>query len=138
MVATINTVASIDLVEGNHLLVEVMPNNFRNGGLQFYYLNNNVSNISYVNFSEFNVKVKDSLKNNRTFYITFCGINNSNMVPDYLYYVFSGNEVNYRSYLDNDGKVYLEFNFRKSGKTLEKEISELFTDNVGVFVQSYL
>lgn len=138
MVASINTVASIDLIEGNHLLLEVMPNNLKGGILQFYYLNNNTNNISYVGFNEFHMKLKDSIKSNRTFYIIFCGINkNNSSIPDYLYYTFSGNDVNYKNHNDSS-KIYLEFNLKKTGNTLEKEITNLFTDNVGVFIQAYL
>jgi hypothetical protein len=114
-----------------------MPNNFNNGGPQFYVLNRG-NNIDYINFSEFDRLLKNSLNKNSTFYINFCGISNSNYnVPEYLYLAFNGKKVNYKSTTSN-GSYYLEFVFQKSGNTLERDLVDLFTDNVGVFIQGYL
>ena len=139
MAVTINTIASIDSLDGNSLSVEVMPNTIRGDGLQFYYLNNDANNITYTKFPEFSNKLKESLRSNKTFYITFCGINKKNKgIPDYLYLIFSGNDIQYKGYMDDTNSVFLEFNFRKTGKSLETEITNLFTENVGVFIQAYL
>lgn len=138
MLATINTVGSIDRISENTLLVEVMTNNYTNEGLQFYYLNNNDNNLNYTSFGDFNNKLKNSLRSNKTFYITFCGINSSDpSIPDYFYLVFSGRDIRYKGYVDEGGRVFLEFIFDR-GNILEDEISSLFTNNVGVFIQAFL
>lgn len=137
MPATLNSVATIEGLTSNHLIVEVMPNILRNQGLQFYYLNKDNKDIQYINFSEFNSKLTDILKKNGTFYITFCGINRNDIsIPDYLYLTFSGKEVKYEAH--NNKGVFLEFVFNKGGDTLENEIKRLFTNNIGVFIQAYL
>jgi len=136
---SINSVCTIEDLNNSNLIVEVMPNTFNNKGLQFYYLNGLKNNLQYTNFGEFNQKLKESLRNNKTFYITFCGINNKDRnIPDYLYLVFSGCDVEYQGYENNCNKVFLEFKFNIKGKSLEKQINELFTNNVGVFIQAYL
>jgi len=137
MPATINSVASIEAVNGNSLLVEVMPNTLRNSGLQFYYLNKDNNNINYTSVDDFTKQMKEIIKNNGTIYLTFCGINNKDLsVPDYLYLVFSGKDVRFETHKKNS--VYLEFYFNKSGKLLQNEISDLFTNNVGVFIQGFI
>ncbi len=137
MASTLNSVATIESVMGNTLTVEVITNNLRNGELQFYYLNKDNNNINYVKFDEFNNKLKDSLKKNNTFVITFCGISNKdNSIPEYLYLAFSGSEVSYRPFMNNN-TIFLEFKFKKSGRTLEQELISLFTNNVGVFIQAF-
>lgn len=137
MFSSINSVCTIDSIRGNTLIVEVMPNNLNGGDLQFYLLNG-PKPIKYVNFNEFNSLLQKSLDDDKTFYITFCGISNRDYrVPEYLYLAFNGHDVCYNS-TDRRCKVFLEFTFKKSGPTLEKEIQNLFTDNVGVFIQSYL
>lgn len=137
MTATINSVATIDNLMGNTLTVEVIPNNLQNGGLQFYSINN-ANGLNYVNYEDFNNKLKDSIKKNNPFYITFCGISNKDItIPEYLYLVFNGNEVQYKPYVKNN-MVFLEFKLKKNGRTIEQEIDGLFTKNVGVFVQAYL
>ncbi len=139
MPATINSVCSIDTVSGNTLLLEVIPNNLQNNQLQFYYLNNNSNNINYIKFDEYNNKFKECLKRNSTIYITFCGINiNDKNVPDYLYLVFSGNDVQYRGLVNNSGSIFLELKLNKPGQTIEYNLKNLFTNNIGVFIQGYL
>jgi len=82
--------------------------------------------------------MKELLKKNNTFYIKFCGINNMDTtVPDYLYLVFSGNEVQYRGLINDKNDIFLEFKFKKGGLTLENELQQIFTNNVGVFVEIF-
>jgi len=139
MNATINSVCSVDSVKGNRLILEVIPNNLRNGELQFYYLGKDNKDIRYVNYKEFNKQLEENLHKNKTFYIQFCGISRqSKSVPEYLYLAFNGCEVEYCGSEKNCDGVFLHFNFKKNGKTLEKELNNLFTNNVGVFIQSYL
>lgn len=138
MPATINSVSTIEALNNNNLLVEVMPNTLRNQGLQFYYLNKDNNNINYTSADDFTKQMKEVVKKNGTIYVTFCGINNrDNSVPDYLYLVFSGKDIRFESHKKNNS-VFLEFSFNKNGKTLQNEISDLFTNNVGVFIQAYL
>lgn len=137
MVSTLNSVCTVDEVRDNYLLLEVMPNNFRKGQLQFYNIGKDRKDIKYINFRDFNDSLKRNLRCNRVFYITFCGISNRDCsVPEYLYLTFNGNEVEYESGKNNNN-VFLKFNFQKSGPTIEEELNNLFTDNVGVFIQSY-
>lgn len=136
MTPTINAICTIEEVKDNRMIVEVIPNNLKDNQPQFYYLNTN-KKIEYTNFNDFNSKIKEIINRNNTIYITFCGISNKEEdIPEYLYLVFSGNEINYKG---NDGyKIYLEFNFKKAGQSLQNELENLFTNNVGVFIQGYL
>jgi len=134
---TINSVCTIDSVNGNNLVVEAIPNNLQNGSLQFYTLNSD-RNLDYVSFNNFDQMLRESISRNKTFYITFCGISNrDNSVPEYLYFVFKGGDVRY-SGNQGRGSVFLEFNLKKNGQSIENEICQLFTNNVGVFIQAYL
>ena len=138
MNSTINSVCTVDSVKGNRLILEVIPNNLRNRDLQFYYLGKDNKEIRYVNFQRFTEQLEENLSKNRTFYITFCGIScKDRSIPEYLYLSFNGNNVEYGGGERNGKSVFLHFNFNKSGRTLEQELCSLFTDNVGVFVQSY-
>jgi len=136
MTPTINAICTIEEVKDNRMIVEVILNNLKDNQPQFYYLNTN-KKIEYTNFNDFNSKIKEIINRNNTIYITFCGISNKEEdIPEYLYLVFSGNEINYKG---NDGyKIYLEFNFKKAGESLQNELENLFTNNVGVFIQGYL
>lgn len=137
MLSTLNSVCTVDEVRDNYLLLEVMPNNFRKGQLQFYNIGKDRKDISYINFRKFNDSLKCNLKCNRVFYITFCGISNRDCsVPEYLYLTFNGNEVEYEGERHNNN-IFLKFNFQKTGSTIEEELNNLFTDNIGVFIQSY-
>jgi len=137
MFSTVNSVCTIDSVSNNSLILEVMPNNLQDGSPQFYLLDGDKP-IKYIDFSKFNEKMKASLSKNGTFYITFCGISNRDTsVPEYLYLVFKGKEVKYCG-KEECNRYFLEFTFNKSGQTIEKELYNLFTDNVGVFTQAYL
>ena len=139
MNATINSVCSVDSVKGNRLILEVIPNTLRNSGLQFYYLGKDNKDIRFVDYKEFNNQLEENLNKNKTFYIQFCGISRQNKsVPEYLYLTFNGCDVEYNGSEENCNGVFLHFNFKKNGKTLEKELNNLFTNNVGVFIQSYL
>jgi len=137
MNATINSVCTLNDVKGNRLILEVMPNGLRNNEMQFYYIGKDRKDIRYVDYRNFENQLDKNLRCNRVLYITFCGISNrDSSVPEYLYFTFNGNEVTFSS--EKDGNTILLFiNFQKNGKTLEKEINNLFTDNVGVFIQSY-
>lgn len=138
MNATLNSVCTIDDVKSNRLILEVMPNNLQNNRLQFYYIGKDNKDLRYTDFNDFDRTIDKNISCNKVFYITFCGISNQdNTVPEYLYYTFNGNEVSY-SAEKKGNRVFLFLNFQKKGKTLEEEICNLFTDNVGVFIQSYL
>ncbi len=138
MSGSINCVGSIEALMGNTLTIEVIRNNFGEKLLQFYNLNKDNKNVTYMKFDDYNTKMKELLKKNNTFYIKFCGINNTDTtVPDYLYLVFSGNEVQYRGLINDKNDIFLEFKFKKGGLTLENELQKIFTNNVGVFVEIF-
>lgn len=138
MSGSINCVGSIEALMGNTLTIEVIRNNFGEKLLQFFNLNKDNKNVTYMKFDDYNTKMKELLKKNNTFYIKFCGINNTDTtVPDYLYLVFSGNEVQYRGLINDKNDIFLEFKFKKGGLTLENELQQIFTNNVGVFVEIF-
>lgn len=138
MNATLNSVCTLDEIKNNNLVLEVMPNGLQNDKLQFYYIGKDNKDLRYTDFSNFNSVIDKNIKCNKVFYITFCGISNMDKsIPEYLYYTFIGKEVDYRAEKRGD-RVFLFLNFQKKGTTLEKEINNLMTDNVGVFLQSYL
>jgi len=138
MSGSINCVGSIEALMGNTLTIEVIRNNFGEKLLQFFNLNKDNKNVTYMKFDDYNTKMKELLKKNNTFYIKFCGINNMDTtVPDYLYLVFSGNEVQYRGLINDKNDIFLEFKFKKGGLTLENELQQIFTNNVGVFVEIF-
>ncbi len=135
--ATINTVSTINGIRGNNMIVEVMPNTVSDNSLQFYYLDQSGNTIT--NYYDFNERFRDVIKRNRLIYITFCGISNKDRsVPEYLYLTFHGADVISYSGKQNQNQVILNFNFRKIGISIEKELKNLFTDNIGVFIQAYL
>jgi len=137
MNATINSVCTLNDIKGNRLILEVMPNGLKNNQLQFYYIGKNNKDIKFVDYHNFENQVEKNLQCNRVLYITFCGISNQDCdIPEYLYYTFNGNEVTFSSENKNNS-VLLFLNLNKKGKSLEQEINNLFTDNVGVFIQSY-
>lgn len=137
MLSTLNSVCTVDDITDNYLILEVMPNNFRNGELQFYNIGKDRKDIKYINFRDFNDSLKRNLRCNRVFYITFCGISNKDCtVPEYLYLTFNGDEVDYDSKVD-DNNIFLKFKFKKNGYTIEEELNNLFVQNIGVFIQSY-
>lgn len=134
---TINTVSTINGVRGNNIVVEVMPNTASDSSLQFYYLDQSGNTIT--NYFDFNERITDAIKRNRLIYITFCGISNRDRsVPEYLYMTFHGVDVISYSGKQNRNQVILNFNFRKIGLSIEQELKNLFTDNIGVFIQVYL
>ena len=138
MNATINSVCTLDDIKENRLIMEVMPNGLQNNRLQFYYIGKDNKDLHYTNFGDFNNQINKNIKCNRVFYITFCGISNKDStIPEYLYYTFNGREVNY-SAEKKGNRIFLFLNFQKKGNSLENEICNLFTDNVGIFLQSYL
>jgi hypothetical protein len=51
---------------------------------------------------------------------------------------FHGAEVISYAGKQNCNQVILNFNFRKIGLSIEQELKNLFTDNIGVFIQVYL
>jgi len=139
MPATINSVCTINGVIGNTLTLEVMPNNIGDGSLQFYYLNKDNNVLNYTSFNDFTNKFKESVKKNNTVVITFCGISNKDLsVPEYLYLAFSGNDIQFKGFLNNNNNIIIELKLKKSGQTIENNLSSLFTDNIGVFLQAYL
>ena len=134
---TINTVSTINGVRGNNIVIEVIHNNVSDNGLQFYYLDQSGNTIT--NYFDFNERIRDAIKKNRLIYITFCGISNKDRsVPEYLYMTFHGVDVVSYSGKQNHNQVILNFNFRKIGLSIEQELKNLFTDNIGVFIQTYL
>jgi hypothetical protein len=137
MTTTLNTVATINGIRGNNLIVEVMPNTVSDNSLQFYYLDQSGNTIT--NYFDFNESIRDAIKRNRLIYITFCGISNKDKsVPEYLYMTFHGADVISYAGKQNRNQVILNFNFRKIGLSIENELKNLFTDNIGVFIQAYL
>ena len=137
MATTLNTVATINGIRGNNLIVEVMPNTVSHHSLQFYYLDQSGNTIT--NYFDFNESLRDAIKRNRLIYITFCGISNRDRsVPEYLYMTFHGEEVISYAGKQNHNQVILNFNFRKIGLSIENELKNLFTDNIGVFIKVYL
>ena len=134
---TINTVSTINGVRGNNIVIEVIHNNISDNGLQFYYLDQSGNTIT--NYFDFNERIRDAIKRNRLIYITFCGISNKDRsVPEYLYMTFHGVDVVSYSGKQNHNQVILNFNFKKIGLSIEQELKNLFTDNIGVFIQVYL
>ena len=134
---TINTVSTINGVRGNNIVIEVIHNNVSDNGLQFYYLDQSGNTIT--NYYDFNERIRDAIKKNRLIYITFCGISNKDRsVPEYLYMTFHGVDVISYSGKQNHNQVILNFNFKKIGLSIEQELKNLFTDNIGVFIQVYL
>ncbi len=134
---TLNTVATINGIRSNNLIVEVMPNTVSDNSLQFYYLDQSGNTIT--NYFDFNERIRDAIKRNRLIYITFCGISNRDRsVPEYLYMTFHGEDVISYAGKQNCNQVILNFNFRKIGLSIENELKNLFTDNIGVFIQVYL
>ena len=134
---TINTVSTINGVRGNNIVIEVIHNNVSDNGLQFYYLDQSGNTIT--NYFDFNERIRDAIKKNRLIYITFCGISNKDRsVPEYLYMTFHGVDVVSYSGKQNHNQVILNFNFKKIGLSIEQELKNLFTDNIGVFIQAYL
>ena len=134
---TINTVSTINGVRGNNIVIEVSHNNVSDNGLQFYYLDQSGNTIT--NYFDFNERIRDAIKKNRLIYITFCGISNKDRsVPEYLYMTFHGVDVVSYSGKQNHNQVILNFNFKKIGLSIEQELKNLFTDNIGVFIQAYL
>jgi hypothetical protein len=134
---TINSVCTINGVAGNNLVLEVMPNTISDNSLQFYYLDQSGNTIT--NYFDFNDKMKDLTKRNKLFYITFCGISNKDhSVPEYYYLTFHGSDIISYSGKQNKNQVILNFSFKKIGTTIEQELKNLFTENIGVFLQIYL
>jgi hypothetical protein len=134
---TINTVSTINGIRGNNIVIEVMPNTVSDNSLQFYYLDQSGNTIT--NYYDFNERLRDAIKRNRLIYITFCGISNKDLsVPEYFYLTFHGADVISYSGKQNQNQVILNFNFRKIGRSIEQELKNLFTDNIGVFIQAYL
>ena len=134
---TINSVCTINGVAGNNLVLEVMPNTISDNSLQFYYLDQSGNIIT--NYFDFNDKMKDLIKRNKLFYITFCGISNKDYsVPEYYYLTFHGSDIISYSGKQNKNQVILNFSFKKIGTTIEQELKNLFTENIGVFLQIYL
>lgn len=134
---TINSVCTINGIVGNNLVLEVMPNTISDNSLQFYYLDQSGNTIT--NYFDFNDKMKDLIKRNKLFYITFCGISNKDYsVPEYYYLTFHGSDIISYSGKQNKNQVILNFSFKKIGTTIEQELKNLFTENIGVFLQIYL
>lgn len=134
---TINSVCTINGVTGNNLVLEVMPNTISDNSLQFYYLDQSGNTIT--NYFDFNDRIQELIKRNKLLYITFCGISNkNNSVPEYLYLTFHGSDIISYSGKQNKNQVILNFSFRKIGITIEQELKNLFTENIGVFIQGYL
>ena len=134
---TINSVCTINTIVKNNLVLEVMPNTISDNSLQFYYLDQSGNTIT--NYFDFNDRIQELIKRNKLLYITFCGISNKDhLVPEYLYLTFHGSDI--ISYLgkQNKNQVILNFSFKKIGITIEQELKNLFTENIGVFIQGYL
>jgi len=134
---TINSVCTINSIVKNNLVLEVMPNTISDNSLQFYYLDQSGNTIT--NYFDFNDRIQELIKRNKLLYITFCGISNkNNSVPEYLYLTFHGSDIISYSGKQNKNQVILNFSFRKIGITIEQELKNLFTENIGVFIQGYL
>lgn len=134
---TINSVCTINSISKNNLVLEVMPNTISDNSLQFYYLDQSGNTIT--NYFDFNDRIQELIKRNKLLYITFCGISNkNNSVPEYLYLTFHGSDIISYSGKQNKNQVILNFSFRKIGITIEQELKNLFTENIGVFIQGYL
>lgn len=134
---TINSVCTINSISKNNLVLEVMPNTISDNSLQFYYLDQSGNTIT--NYFDFNDRIQELIKRNKLLYITFCGISNkNNSVPEYLYLTFHGSDIISYSGKQNKNQVILNFSFRKIGITIEQELKNLFTENIGVFLQIYL
>lgn len=134
---TINSVCTINSIVKNNLVLEVMPNTISDNSLQFYYLDQSGNTIT--NYFDFNDKIQELIKRNKLLYITFCGISNkNNSVPEYLYLTFHGSDIISYSGKQNKNQVILNFSFKKIGITIEQELKNLFTENIGVFIQGYL
>lgn len=134
---TINSVCTINSIAKNNLVLEVMPNTISDNSLQFYYLDQSGNTIT--NYFDFNDRIQELIKRNKLLYITFCGISNkNNSVPEYLYLTFHGSDIISYSGKQNKNQVILNFSFRKIGITIEQELKNLFTENIGVFIQGYL
>jgi hypothetical protein len=134
---TINSICTINSIAKNNLVLEVMPNTISDNSLQFYYLDQSGNTIT--NYFDFNDRIQELIKRNKLLYITFCGISNKDhLVPEYLYLTFHGSDI--ISYLgkQNKNQVILNFSFKKIGITIEQELKNLFTENIGVFIQGYL
>ena len=134
---TINSVCTINSIAKNNLVLEVMPNTISDNSLQFYYLDQSGNTIT--NYFDFNDRIQELIKRNKLLYITFCGISNkNNSVPEYLYLTFHGSDIISYSGKQNKNQVILNFSFKKIGITIEQELKNLFTENIGVFIQGYL
>ena len=134
---TINSVCTINTIVKNNLVLEVMPNTISDNSLQFYYLDQSGNTIT--NYFDFNDRIQELIKRNKLLYITFCGISNkNNSVPEYLYLTFHGSDIMSYSGKQNKNQVILNFSFKKIGITIEQELKNLFTENIGVFIQGYL
>lgn len=134
---TINSVCTINSIAKNNLVLEVMPNTISDNSLQFYYLDQSGNTIT--NYFDFNDRIQELIKRNKLLYITFCGISNKDhLVPEYLYLTFHGSDIISYSGKQNKNQVILNFSFRKIGITIEQELKNLFTENIGVFIQGYL
>ena len=134
---TINSVCTINSIAKNNLVLEVMPNTISDNSLQFYYLDQSGNTIT--NYFDFNDRIQELIKRNKLLYITFCGISNKDhLVPEYLYLTFHGSDIISYSGKQNKNQVILNFSFKKIGITIEQELKNLFTENIGVFIQGYL
>jgi len=132
---TLNSVCTIDKICKNKLILEVLPNPMRRNELQFYCID---EGIKYISFCDFDHIIKENLSENGVLYITFCGISRENCdVPEYYYLTFFGEDVSYYGTEKKNRSCILEFEFKKKGNSIEKELRELMKDNIGVFIQSY-
>lgn len=127
---TINAVTTLNSIHQNNINISLME---RDCGYQIYFINKKNKDLSYTDLSELNEKIRCAINKNKTFYLTFCGISkNGKDIPDYYYMTLRGHQIKFENRKDN-----LIFNFDINAN-LENILSNIFKENIGLFIQIYL